>query len=99
MVKSFKLLPFAGAPEAFLPATGRTPPWRPARKPIGSQPSAISAVSFDHRLTASGEIDRDVGGFMCRIDFSGLASPAGALALVGQADLAGLRCVTGPFAP
>ena len=74
MVKFWKPLPL---PARRKPSSshGRYSSIAPGTKPIGSQPSAISAVSLTVLSLPVAEIDRDVG-FMCRIDFSGLASPA-----------------------
>src|ERR1700712_5608206 len=83
MVKSFKLLPL---PARRKPSSshGRYSCMAPGTKPIGSQPSAISAVSL---TIASPPAAREVG-IHVQDRLQRLGEARGALALVGQADLA-----------
>ena len=84
----------AGAAEALLEPRAAASASRRGTKPSGSQPSAISAVSF---TLASVPVPSQIGsrGFMCRIDVSGLPTPERAGAGVGQRDLAARRGRTG----
>src|ERR1700686_4304725 len=86
MVKSFRLLPL---PARRKPSSSHGPysshgarheaHWQPAVGDFSRQ--------LDHRLTACGEIDRDVGVHV-QDRLQRLGQSGGALALIGQADLA-----------